>query len=342
MRRPGASSAASTRPRLRDVAERAGASVGTVSNVLNRPEVVSPGYRLRVRQALVDLNYIRDAAAGALRTGVSSLVGVAVLDISNPFFMEAASGMDQRLAQDGLMMALSSTHADPQQEARLLRELEAQRVRGILLTPVARNLAMVRGVMARGTRVVLYDAMASPGGISSVAVDDVGGAELVVRHLLELGHRRIAFLNGPGSIRQARDRLVGVHRAICDAASAGAELIVHEVQGFTVAAGLAGAHWLIEHVAPLPTALFCANDLIATGAMATLREHELCIPDQVSLVGFDDIPAARQAPVPLTTVRQPMAELGWLAADLLLRGGVRHEKCSPTLLVRESSGPAPG
>jgi LacI family transcriptional regulator len=327
------------RPRLRDVARRAGVSAGTVSNVLNRPDAVSPKFRSRVERALTELNYVRDAAAGALRSGISQLVGVAVFDITNPFFMEAASGMDQRLAREGFVMALASTHADAQQEARLLRELEAQHVRGILLTPVASDLAVVREVVTRGTRVVLYDSMTSPRGISSVAVDDVAGAELAVQHLLELGHRRIAFLNGPRSVRQARDRLAGARRAISRVESARADLIVREAQDFTATAGRAGADWLIENVDPLPTAIFCADDLIAIGAMVALRDHQIRVPERVSVIGFDDIPAARS--IPLTTVRQPMAELGWLAADLLLSGRVCHEKRVPTLLVRQSTGPAP-
>jgi LacI family transcriptional regulator len=334
-----------SRPRLRDVAELAGVSVGTVSNVLNRPEAVSPEARERVERAIEDLHYVRNATASALRTGVSPLIGVAVLDIANPFFMEAAVGMEERLSHDGCVMLMSSTHADPATETRLLRALQAQSVRGIMLTPTGHDLSVPLELAQQGTRVVLFDSVATPPEVSSVAVDDTAGAELAITHLLSLGHRRIAFLNGPSAVRQSGDRLVGVQRAIDLAArtfGSRPELIVHDVARYTAPAGRNGATWLLDNLRPLPSAIFCANDLIAIGALSLLLEHGIDVPGEISIVGFDDIPMAEQIQVPLSTVRQPMAELGWTAADMLLSGtGVRHEKRPPMLVVRQSSGPVP-
>jgi LacI family transcriptional regulator len=335
---------AAPRPRLRDVAELAGVSVGTVSNVLNRPKAVSPEARERVERAIEDLHYVRNATASALRTGVSPLIGVAVLDIANPFFMEAAVGMEERLSHDGCVMLMSSTHANPRVETRLLRTLQAQSVRGILLTPTGHDLSVPRELARQGTRVVLFDSVATPPEVSSVAIDDTAGAQLAITHLLSLGHHRIAFLNGPSSVRQSGDRFVGVQRATDFAARARhsrPELIVHDVASYTAPAGRNGAIWLLDNVRPLPSAIFCANDLIAIGALSLLLERGIDVPGEVSIVGFDDIPMAEQIQVPLTTVRQPMAELGWTAADMLLSSsGVRHEKRLPMLIVRQSSGPA--
>lgn len=349
------------RPRVKDVALRAGVSVGTVSNVLNRPEQVSPDVRARVEATIADLGYFPNLAAQALRTGVSPLVGVAILDITNPFFMEAAAGVERRLNTNGCVMALSSTRSDLKEESQLIRTLVGQGVRGILLTPTDLDLREARWAVSRGVPVVLFDFPGVSEDMSSIWVDDKAGASLAVSHLLNLGHRRIGFLNGPRRVRQAGDRMRGVEHAVAST-TATVDLRVVEVEGFTAEAGrdamasiLAGigifpmhqvassthSDAIIRPTLPpdFPTAFFCANDLIAFGAMTTLRDSGVRIPQDVSLVGFDDISVAAQMSVPLTTVRQPMDELGWAAADMLLSSDVRvrHEKFRPELVVRAST-----
>jgi Transcriptional regulators len=288
------------------------------------------------------------------------MVGVAVLDISNPFFMEAAAGMERRLGEGGCVMLLSSTHADTDEEASLLRTLEGQGVRGILLTPTDSNLSVALEVVGRGTPIILFDSTAAPPEMSSISIDDHAGAVLAINHLLELGHHRIAFLNGPRRVRQARDRAAGVDHAL-HGSTHPVSLDVIELKEFTASAGRrAVTDMLVRAGVPaprpggggamaltsppklpssFPTALFCANDLIAFGALTALRDSGIRVPDDISLVGFDDIPIAAQTSVPLTTVRQPMDELGWAAADMLLSPGpqVRHEKFFPELVVRAST-----
>lgn len=350
-------------PRVKDVARLAGVSVGTVSNVLNGRDTVRPDIRERVEAAIDSLSYVPNPTAQALRTGVRRLVGVAVLDITNPFFMEAAAGVERRLDRDGLIMALSSTRADPQEEARLLRTLSAQAVRGILLTPSDTDLRVAREVAARGTQVVLFDMPDAPEDFSSVAVDDRAGAGIAVEHLLRLGHHRLLFLNGPHQVRQSRDRASGVRAAI-ERGTQDVTLDTVEVADYTAEAGRHSMGDLLESAGipapqgtdgvnegggPLsppvlppgfPTGVFCANDLIAFGAMTALRDAGVRIPQDVSIVGFDDISVASQMSVPLTTVRQPMLELGWAAADLLLRADrhPHHQKFRPELVVRASTG----
>lgn len=321
---------------------------------------MTPETRERVELAVAELGYIRNPAARALRSGISPMVGVAVLDISNPFFMEAASGMERRLGAEGCVMLLSSTHADTAEEASLLRTLEGQGVRGILLTPTDSDLAVAREIVDRGTPVILFDSTATPPEMSSISVDDHAGAVLAINHLLRLGHRHIAFLNGPGHVRQARDRSAGVKDAL-GRADHPVELEIIELREFTAAEGRRALTDMLAHAgvntSPLeagrmaprslppklssgfPTALFCANDLIAFGALTALRDSGIRIPQDVSLVGFDDIAVAAQMSVPLTTVRQPMDELGWAAADMLLGTDpqVRHEKFFPELVVRDST-----
>lgn len=350
------------RPRVKDVARLAEVSVGTVSNVLNGRRSVGEEVRERVEAAIEELSFVRNATGRALRTGTFPMVGVSVLDLTNPFFMEAAAGMDRRLRQDGCVMALSSSHSDAEEEARTLRTFAGQGVRGVVISPADTDLAVAREIAARGVPVVLFDSPAAPDDMSSILADDRAGAAMAVEHLIGLGHRRILFLNGPAHVRQSRSRLAGVRDAI---ASSGEriELSVLELGAFTAGEGRAGVRGLLVEsglaapmgtdgiIAParpltvadlpgeLPTAIFCANDLIAFGAMTALRDAGIRIPEDISLVGFDDIEMAAQMSVPLTTVAQPTAELGWVAADMLLSEPVtvRHETLMPTMVRRRST-----
>lgn len=363
-------------PSIKDVARLAQVSVGTVSNVLNGRGFVRNEVRQRVEAAIDSLGYVPNPTAQALRRGVSPLVGVAVYDLTNPFFMEAASGMERRLAADGCVMALSSTKSSPTTEATLLRALMGQAVRGILLTPSDPELSAAREVVQRGIPIVLFDSPAQPEDMSSISVDDRTGASLAIQHLMSLGHTNIMFFNGPASIRQAQDRLHGAEDALGAALAMQAhrssgdepapQLHTLNLPAFTAEAGRTTMCALLEKEGiptpvahdnaslpgrpttppalpnSFPTAFFCANDLIAFGAMTMLRDAGIRVPDDVSIVGFDDIAIAAQMSVPLTTVRQPMEELGWAAADLLLgdktgKPRIQHLKFFPTLVTRAST-----
>lgn len=350
----------SNRPGVKDVAYRAGVSVGTVSNVLNGRKTVAADIRRRVEAAVEALGYVPNPTAQALRTGLSPLVGVSVLDLANPFFMEAATGMDRRFSDANVVMALSSSLSDPAREARLIRAFSAQRMRGILLTPADNSLSVAREAISQGTPVVLFDFPGNDPRMSSICVDDHAGAALAVRHLVDLGHHRIGFLNGPFHVRQAKDRLAGVQTVI-NASRDKIQLTYVKLSAFTAEAGRSGMRQLLMDTAVIekdpagmfsrskqyasvlpkefPTAFFCANDLLAFGAMTTLRDCGIRVPQEVSLVGFDDISIAQQMSTPLTTVAQPMEELGWAAADLLLTSSeiTRHEKFYPSLVTREST-----
>ena len=245
-------------------------------------------------------------------------------------------------------MVLSSTQADPDKEARLLQTFSGQGVRGILLTPTDDTLSSARELAARGVKVVLFDTTVAPPDMSSVGVDDERGAELAIRHLLDLGHRRIEFVNGPINVMQARDRLAGVQSAMRSVGSEGA-LRIREAGAFTSAAGRELSKSIVGDLcsndgtclpaAERSTAVFCANDMLALGVFDGLRDAGISIPGDLSLVGFDDSSVAAQTSVPLTTIRQPMRELGWTAADILLSDddAIRHERFSPQLVVRKSS-----
>jgi len=331
---------------VKEVARHAGVSLGTVSNVLNRPEMVSPATRQRVFDAIAELGYVRNDSARQLRAGRSRTVAIVVLDVSNPFFTDVVRGAEAVIEEAGGMLVVCNSGEDVARERRHLALLEEQRVQGILITPVGDGrMTGLDRLVERGIAVVLVDRSAGRASRCSVAVDDVLGGHLAMEHLLDLGHRRIAYVGGPFSIRQVAERHDGASAALADH-GLDAELRVAATPNLTVAAGRQAADELAGlPAAQRPTAIFCANDLLALGVLQELTSRGLRVPQDITLVGYDDIYFAAAAAVPLSSVRQPREQLGRTAAQLLLdevRDGERHEHrhvvFQPELVVRQSSG----
>ncbi|WP_084958080.1 LacI family DNA-binding transcriptional regulator [Thermoactinospora rubra] len=330
-------------PSIKEVAQRAGVSVGTVSNVLNRPWIVAPRTRQRVQDTIRELGFVRNEAARHLRAGRSRTVGLVVLDVANPFFIDVARGAEALADEHDTMVVLCNSDGDPHREGRHLDQLEQQRVMGILITPVRTDSPRLRSLVARGTPVVLVDRAAAHGGRCSVSVDDRLGGRLAGTHLVERGHRRIAFVGGPLSIQQVADRLAGVTAAVEEAGGVSLETL--EMPTLSVAAGRAAG----ERIAALPdasrpTAVFCGNDLLALGFLQAMAAQGLRVPHDMAIVGYDDIDFAAAAAVPLSSVRQPRELLGRTAMELLQEevedpGAHRHRQVifQPDLVVRESS-----
>ena len=199
---------------IRDVAELAGVSVGTVSNVLNKPALVAHETKAKVEAAIATLGFVRNGSARQLRAGTSRTVGAIVLDISNPFFTDVARGIEDRLAEDDFILILASSDERQDKERRYLRLLEEQGVQGVLVSPTGEDLGWLDQTRARGTSVVLLDRPSPSQAMCSVAVNDVRGGELAVAHLIELGHQHIGFVNGSTKIRQCADRRKGVKKAL--------------------------------------------------------------------------------------------------------------------------------
>ncbi len=212
--RAGATRRGSRRTSISDVARNAGVSLGTVSNVLNRPERVSEGTRDRVQRAIEELSFVPNGSARQLRAGTITTVGAVLLDIGNPFFTEVARGIENRLDRDDYTLMLASSDGELDREARYLRLFEEHGVLGVLVTPAGPDLEHLLELRSRGVQVVLLDGTSPDPTISSVAVDDVAGAAMAVEHLLGLGHRRIGFINGPATIQQCVDRRAGMLRAL--------------------------------------------------------------------------------------------------------------------------------
>ena len=339
-------SASTTRPlrhSVRDVARLAGVSVATVSNVMNRPDVVTAATQQRVQAAMDQLGFVRNLAAAQLRGSQSPSVGVVVLDVGNPFFTDVARGIEDRVAEDGGMVSICSTDEIGEKEARHLRMLQEQGARGILVIPSGAKLRHLEAIARRGTPVVLLDRASRSVDLCAAAVDDVRGGELAAAHLLGHGHRRIAFLNGPSSIRQCVDRRRGAARAVRAAGLDPDDVLVDIEASSPKADGADPAIELLLEWPRPPTAIMCVNDLLAIGALRALLHRGLRVPADVAIVGYDDIEFVSLISVPLTTVRQPKYQLGYTAADLLLsetQPDHRHRQVllQPELVVRASTG----
>lgn len=328
-----------TKVRIGDVARAAGVSVGTVSNVLNRPDIVALETRERVNRAITGLGFVPNASARQLREGASRTAGVLVLDIANPFFTEMARGVEDRLIEAGLTMVLSSSDADPERERRVLEQFAQQRLRGVLVTPSRGTRDNLGTLLEQGTRVVLLDHRPEAADLDAVAADDVAGGQVALQHLLGLGHRRIGMINGSLGIKQCRDRREGARLAISESGGdPDRDLVELEVDALIAENGHGAMLRLLDERDV--TAVFCANDLLALGAMRAARERSVQVPGALSVVGYDDVSFAGELAVPLTSVRQPMYRMGAEAAGLLLEPGApRQILFTPELVVRASTAP---
>jgi LacI family transcriptional regulator len=329
--------AAGKRVGIKAVAARAGVSVGTVSHVLNHPDTVRASTRERVEAAMVELGFVRNSAAGALRAGRSTAIGLVVLDIGNPFFTEVARGAQEAATAAGHTLLLCSSDESLEQQEAHLRFLEEQRVAGVLLSPVLGLSPRSGQLVERGTPLVTVDAPGRPGACS-VAGDDRAGGRLAGQHLLELGARRITWVTGPASIRQTTERGLGLHEAVTGTK---AGLQVLEIPVLRGEAGLAAVPEVLK---TRPDAIVCANDVVALGVLRGLLEAGVDVPGDVALVGYDDIEFAATAAVPLTSVRQPARDLGrtatqFLLEELLTPATHTHRQAIfvPELVVRRSS-----
>ncbi|MBX3194154.1 MAG: LacI family DNA-binding transcriptional regulator [Microbacteriaceae bacterium] len=328
---------------IKDVAARAGVSVGTVSNVLNDSPRVAPESAKRVRAAIADLGYVRNDAARQLRAGRSNNVGLIVPDARNPFFADVALGAEEAASGRGLSVLTGNVDGNADREAMYLGLFEEQRAYGVLISPLRNVEPRLEALHDRGIPVVQVDRVARGERISSVSVDDVVGGRLAIEHLLGRGRRRIAFIGGPAGIRQVEDRHRGAVTGL--AATPGARLERIDTGAQTVLEGRrAGERLRARPPRRRPDAVFAANDLLALGALqALVMAGDIRVPEDIAVIGYDDIDFAASAVVPLTSVRQPARTIGARALELLLTEGedpgvgAQQIVYQPELVVRESS-----
>ena len=323
-----------------DIARAAGVSQATVSRVLNDDPRVAAKTRARVLKVVNELNYTPNGIARGLVTRRSNLVGVVVSDIMNPFYPQFLEAIAARLDERGLKMVLYN--AGGQREDVYTRMLLEQRVDGIIFTSAVRDSRLADELVKRGIPLVLTNRTIEAALCDKAVGDNAGGARQVAAHLLELGHARIAVITGDPRASTSSERLDGFRAALTEAGLALPDEDV--VNGaFSAETAYACASRLLARSEP-PSAIFCLNDLMAFGAISATLAAGLRIPEDVSIVGFDDIWMAGWEVFGLTTVHQPLAEMASASVDLLVERLDERERSSrklvfpSTLVVRRTTG----
>lgn len=330
-----------------DVARRAGVSTSTVSHVLNGTRVVSDDLRERVLRAFDELDYEPNAVARSLKIKRSNTIGLIISDISNVFFTAIARGVEDVAQESGYALILCNSDDDASKEAEYLRLLRARRVDGLVIAPAGdRHDALVRLVQSQFP-LVLVDRDVPGLDASTVTIDNESAAFAAVNHLIGLGHRRIAMVASWPRFIPNQARVAGYRRALEEAGIPEDRGLFAPVAGRSEEARLAAAGLL--DLDPRPTAFFASTNQMTMGTIAAIYDHGLNIPDDIALVGFDDVAWASVLHPRLTTVAQPTYELGRTAAQLLLTL-IKDDPLAPSrrvilgarLIVRESAGEVAG
>nr|WP_288499958.1 LacI family DNA-binding transcriptional regulator [uncultured Pseudomonas sp.] len=324
---------------IKDVAARAGISYTTVSHVVNGTRPVSDPVRSKVEAAIAELGYVPSGVARSLRVRATGTLGLLVPNASNPYFAELARGIEDHAERNGYSVILCNSDDDTDKQLRYLRVLLERRIDGLIVATVASDAAFAEALANLRVPLVLVDRSLDGVSADQLRVDHEQGAYLATRHLLELGHRRIACIGGPASTQVAQLRAAGYRRAL-DEAGIEARAVVD--CPFTSPAGHAAAQALLAGE-QRPTAIFAGNDMIALGVLRAAAERQLQVPQQLSVVGFDDIEVSRYLHPALTTVGQCIGALGEQVAARLLERirtpglAVAQRLIEPILVLRESS-----
>lgn len=329
---------------MKHVADMADVSVSTVSHVVNETRHVSPPTRERVLDAIDALDYTPNAIARGLRRNETKTIGLIIPDNSNPFFGEIARGAEDAGYRHGYSVILCNSADDIQRELSYLEALVSKKVDGIVFIAVGLSAEHIQPVIERGTPVVIVDRKLAGVEAGRVLADNYKGGYEATRHLLDLGHERIACIIGPSELTPSSDRVHGYRVALEEAGLKFDERLVMKGD-FTYRGGIQGANRLMQLPEP-PTAIFVCNDTMCIGALRALRERGLRVPDDVSLVGFDDIALAAFAHPSLTTVRQPKYEKGEMVVERLIDRisddepeQIEEILLDVELIIRESTAP---
>lgn len=302
---------------IRDVAKLAGVAPITVSRVINQSGYVSPETQTRVKAAAVELNYVPNMLAHSLRSKSTRTIALVLADITNPFWTSVARGAEDEASRQGFIVIFCNTDENAAKEKQYVSMLLRRRVDGVLLAPTSSCGETVQQLQAQGVEVVVLDRQVDDVEVDVVRGDSFGGAYGLIRHLTSLGHRRIGILNGAQTISVSVERLNGYLQALKEVGvERDEELILHGQ--FTVESGYAMAHQLLSRQ-PRPTALFTANNFIAIGTLRALSESKLRVPEEISIVSFDDLPFTYAQEQLITVAAQPTYELGAIATRRLLK-----------------------
>jgi LacI family transcriptional regulator, galactose operon repressor len=306
-------------PTLKEVAERAGVHVTTASRALNpaTSSLVNPGTILRVQAAARELRYQPNAIARGLKTARSMSVGVLLPDLTNPLFPPIVRGIEDVLAVNGYTTLIANTDNDPDRQRALFDTLRARQVDGFIAATARRDDRLFLDAHQDGLKVVLINRRVTGSGIPSVTGDDHDGIAMAVRHLVDLGHTRIAHVAGPADTATGQARLRAYQQTLEEAGLAADPALIATAAEFTEVDGAIATRTLLD-AACAPTAVVAANDLIALGCLDVFAERGLRCPQDISLVGFNDMAFVDRVNPPLTTVRVPHYRIGAEAARMLL------------------------
>ena len=330
---------------MRDVAERAGVSVTTVSHVINNTRNVNPSTRQRVEEAMHNLGYQPNVLARSLRKGETYTIGIILPDSTNPYFAEVVRGIEDSSFSQGYSVILCNSDNDLEKERLYTNVLLEKQVDGIIMVAAGSSGETIQYLQERDIPLVLVDRRVPNIEADYVLANNQQGGFLATNHLIDLGHRAIACIAGPADVQVSCERATGYHRALETA-----EIKIWDkwiVEGdFQYQSGYDAVRVLFEGE-PRPTAIFACNDLMAIGACRYAHENDYHVPNQLSIVGFDDVRLAGYTNPPLTTVRQFKHEMGSLAAQLLLERlnqrdiAPRIEILDMELVVRDSTTRSP-
>jgi DNA-binding LacI/PurR family transcriptional regulator len=344
---------------ITDVAHLAGVSPSTVSNLLNgRSQRMRPSTQERVFNAIEELGYTPNQAARQLKTGHSPIIGLIVPSVANPFYGIFAQHVEAAALENGYQVLLGNSNRDPKREQKYAEELWGYGVRGLIFGSSLVDFCHLDPLLTRGLHVVAFERPGQDGDqiiIDSVGIDNNLATRLATKHLLSLGHRRIGFLSGPIRTVNRMERLAGYQAALAEAGIESDPELIWDIapnggsygDSRALALGRQGTQELLSRTNP-PTAIFAINDMFAFGAYAGARDLGLSIPSDLSVIGMDDIPVTEIVQPPLTTIRQPIAEIANMAVERLvarLQGTIEevqgHQILRPQLIVRSSTAPAP-
>ena len=338
---------------LRDVARRSGVHPATASRALNPATrmLVSEETAGRVLSAAAALGYRPNTVARSLRTRRSHTIGVLIPDLTNPLFPPIVRGLEDRLAADGYVALIGNTDSDDDREQMVFELMRARHVDGFVLATATVHNRVLAAAAQAGLLVVLVNRLSDEFSFPSVSVDNERGIRLAVGHLAGLGHRRIACVAGPQDTSTGRDRLHGFHAATQAAGLPADPALITQAAAFSIEEGYRCARELLGQAAGAAgsacTAIAAGNDMLAIGCYKALEEAGLRCPEEVSVIGFNDMPFIDRLRPPLSTIAFPHYQVGTEAAQLLLErlGGderpVRTLYLAPELVVRGSTGPPP-
>jgi LacI family transcriptional regulator len=332
---------------IQDVAKRAGVAPITVSRFINNNGYCSQETRVRVEAAIAELGYVPNRLASGLRSKRTNTLALVLTDITNPFFTTIARGVEDTASDAGYMVVFCNTDESITEEKKYLRMLLEQRVDGIILVPALNTNDLVTYIQEHDTPIVLLDRRVSGVKADAVRCDSEAGAYELTRLLISLGHKHVTVISGPRGTSTSDDRVAGSRRALTEA---NLELSAdQEFYGaFTQTSGYEMTRQALA-VTPKPTAIFAANNFIAIGALKALQDLAVRVPEDVALVGFDDLPPALITFPFLTVAAQPAYEMGCRATEILLarlsapqKTEFREIVLPAEIVIRQSSGGAIG